>query len=65
MLARTQKQSKCLSTDKRIKKIPSIYPIDYYSAIGKNEIMPFAATRMGLKMIILIGMSQTQKDKYI
>ena len=30
----------------------------------KNEIMPFAATRMDLEMIILSEVSQTEKDKY-
>ena len=35
-----------------------------YSAIKKNEIMPFAATRMNLEIIILSEVSQTEKDKY-
>ena len=30
----------------------------------KNEIMPFAATRMGLEIIILSEVSQKEKDKY-
>ena len=30
----------------------------------KNEIMPFAATRMGLEVVILSEVSQTEKDKY-
>ena len=30
----------------------------------KNEIMPFVATWMNLKMIILSEVSQTEKDKY-
>ena len=38
--------------------------MEYYSAIKKNEIMPFAATRMDLEIIILSEVSQTMKDKY-
>ena len=30
-----------------------VYTIEYYSAIKKNEIMPWAATWMDLEMIIL------------
>ena len=37
---------------------------EYYSAIKKNEIMPFAATCMDLEIIILSEVSQTDKDKY-
>ena len=33
-------------------------------AIRKNEILPFAATRMDLEMTILSEVSQTEKDKY-
>ena len=36
----------------------------YYLAVKKNEIMPFAATQMDLEIIILIKVSQTEKDKY-
>ena len=38
-----------------------IHTVEHYSAIKKNEIMPFAATQMDLEIIIL---SQTEKDKY-
>ena len=38
--------------------------MEYYSAIQKNEIMPFAATWMDLEMIILSEVSQKEKDKY-
>ena len=38
--------------------------MEYYSAIKKNEIMPFAATWMDIEIIILREVSQTQKDKY-
>ena len=38
--------------------------MEYYSAIKKNEVMPFAGTWMDLEMIILSEVSQTEKDKY-
>ena len=41
-----------------------IYSIEYYSAIKKNEIMPFAAKWMDLEIIILSEVIQKEKDKY-
>ena len=35
--------------------------MEYYSS-KKNEIMPFAATRMDLEIIILSEISQTEKE---
>ena len=37
--------------------------MEYYSAIKKNEIMPFAATRVQLEILILSEVSQKEKDK--
>ena len=50
--------------DEWIKKMWSIYTMEYYSAIKKNEIIPFAATWMDLKILILREISQREKVKY-
>ena len=36
--------------------------MEYYSAIKKNEIMPFAATQIDLEIIILSEVSQTKTN---
>ena len=38
--------------------------MEYYSAIKRNETMPFAVTCMDLEIITLTEVSQTEKDKY-
>ena len=43
-IAKTQRQPKCSLTDEWIKKIWYMCTMEYYSAIEKNEVMPFAAT---------------------
>ena len=63
-IAKTLKQPKCSLTDEWIKKMWCIYTVEYYSAIKKNEIMPFAATCIDLEIIILSKASQKEKDKY-
>jgi hypothetical protein len=40
------------------------YSTGYYSAIKRNEIMPFAGKWIELEIILLSEISQTQKDKY-
>ena len=40
------------------------HTMEYYSAIIKNEILPFAARWMDLEGIMLSEISQTEKDKY-
>ena len=42
-----------------------IYVMEYYSAIKKNEILPFATMWMELEGIMLSEMSQSKKAKII
>ena len=53
-ISKAGKQLKCPSTDDWFKKM------EYYSAIKKNEILPFAATWMDLEIVILSEASQRQ-----
>ena len=74
-IAKTGKQPKCPSTAEWIKKMcvcvyvyiytyiyTHIYTMEYYSAIKKNEVMPFAGTWMDLEMIILSEVSQRKTN---
>ena len=62
--AKTWKQPKGPSKDGWIKKMWYIYIMEYYSAIKKNEIMPFAAIWMDLEIVILSEVNQTEKENY-
>ena len=61
-ITKTWKQPKCPLIDEWIKKIWYIYTMKYYSAIKKNEIMPFAATWMDLEITILSEVSQRKTN---
>uniref|UniRef100_A0A8D0QVJ7 DUF1725 domain-containing protein n=1 Tax=Sus scrofa TaxID=9823 RepID=A0A8D0QVJ7_PIG len=53
-----------MSTDDWIRKMWYIYTMEYYSAIKKNKLMPFAATWIELETLILSEVSQKENDKY-
>ena len=61
-IAKIWKQPKCPSVDEWIKKIGT-YTMEYYSAIRKKQILPFATTWMELEDIMLSEISQVKKDK--
>ena len=54
------KQDKCASADECIKNC-DIYIAEYYSAIKKNEILPFATTWIDLESMLS---EMSEKDKY-
>ena len=61
-IAKTWKQPKC-PTNEWI-KMWYIHTMEYYSAIKKVNIMPFATTWIDLEGIMLSKISQTEKDKH-
>ena len=62
-IANIWKQPKSPLTDEWVKKMCYIYTMEYYSAIKKNEIMPFAATWLDLEITILSEVSQKEKKQ--
>ena len=60
--AKSWKQPKCPSTDNWLKKMWYTHTVEYYSAIKKNQILPFAATWMDLETIILSEISQRKTN---
>ena len=50
--------------DEWVKKMWYICTMEYYSAIKKDEILPFATTWMELEGIMLSEIIQSEKDKY-
>ena len=61
-IVKVWKEPKCPSVDEWI-KMWYIYTMEHSSAIKKNEILPFATMWMELEGIMLIEISQSEKDK--
>ena len=57
-IAKTWRQPKCPTTGEWVEKMWSIDTMEYYSAVKKNGIMPFAATWIHLEILILSETSQ-------
>ena len=64
MIAKVWEQAKCPSTDDWIQKTWCRSTVEYYSAIKKNEALPFAATWMDSQGTMLSEMSQKEQDTY-
>ena len=58
-------KSRCPSTDDWIKKLWSIYTMEYYSAIRRHESSTFAATWTALEEIMVSVISQAEKDNHM
>ena len=66
IIAKTYKQLKCplIQTHTHTHTQTHTHTLEYYSALKKNEIMPFAAIWMQWEIIILSEVSQRERDKY-
>ena len=64
-ITKVWKEPKCPLMDEWIKKMWYIYAMEYYSAIKKNEILPFATTWMELEGIMLREISQRKTNYHM
>ena len=65
VIARTWKQPRCPSADEWIRKLWSIYIMEYYSAIKMNSFESVLVRWMKLEPIIQSEVSQKDKHQYI
>ena len=63
-IAKLWKEPWCPSKDEWIKKMWSMYTMEYSSAIRNDKYPPFASTWMELEGIMLSEVSQLEKDKH-
>ena len=61
--ARTWKPLKYPSTDERIRKMQSIYTVEYYSAMERNETGSFVVMWMDCESVIQSEASQKEEKK--
>ena len=63
-IAKLWKEPQCPSKDEWIKKLWSMYTMEYYSAFRNDKYPTFASTWMELEGIMLSEISQSEKDKH-
>ena len=63
-IAKAQKQTKCPSKERWIKKMWFIYTVEYYSAMKRNKTVPFAEMWMDLETVIQSEVNQKENNRY-
>ena len=63
-VAKLWKEPRCPSTDEWIRKMWSIYTMEYDASIRKDEYPTFVATWRGLEEIMLSEISQAERVNY-
>ena len=63
-IAKLWKELQCPLKDEKIKKMWSMYTMEYDSAIRNDKYPPFASTWMELEGIMLSEVSQSEKGKH-
>ena len=63
-ITRIWQQSKCPSVDGWINQLWDIYTVEFYLAVKKKKILPFATAWMDSENIMLSEISQSEKEKY-
>ena len=64
-ISKLEKEPRCPPTDEWIKKMWSLYTMEYCSAIRKDEYPAFASTWTGLEEIMLSKIIQAEKVNYM
>ena len=64
MVSKLWKEPRCPSTDEWIRKMWSVYTMEYYASIRKDEYPTFVATWTGLEEIMLNEISQAERVNY-
>ena len=62
-IAKIWKQPKCPSLDEWIKQLWDIYTMEFYMAIEKKKILPFATVWIDVENIMLSEISQSEKKQ--
>ena len=63
-ISKCWKHSKCPPVKEWIQKLWYLYTMEYYTAEGKKELLPFVTAWMEPESIMLSEISQAVKDKY-